>query len=157
MGWWHFGVMDGDTPQDIATFLKAKLIGVCRSSTPRGVEAYASKFNATLTDRANIENLIASLPECADRMALEDDEMPYFWQVLGVLCMEAGGRIDIFKAQLLAAIDNDPFATRSGQRKAAMDVFKVQVLAYKGAMIKVKHTGMFEAFDEHTGGRLINK
>lgn len=149
MGWWGFGVLDGDTALDALDAAMGRL-GV-DEDTSMGVyplDRMTGEVRATL--RTALEG--RDLGELLDQIApAVDDEWgaehrATYTQVLGALAMAAGVPLGGFADVVVAAAESDPAWSqdRNEERTAAMAELAAAVRSYDGTAVAMTGTPLFE-------------
>lgn len=145
MGWWSYGIVDGDGPADCLYGLEDEVFqkaGITfDEESDEGhlelSEAEREKVKLVLMDQEYIKQLFDKI---------EDDifdTMTTAWFV-----MVNGGMLSPFKQLVVEAIDQDQPGDwdDAEKRKAATDLFRQQVVDYKdGEAVELTATGLFDA------------
>lgn len=162
MGWWGFGVMEGDGPLDMRGGMQDAVVG------EEFAEGLDPDLDEDAVDAATEEAFAKALkdPEAVshayEQCGVGDSDDPTDMQAFGYVVMLAGGPIDAFKQELLDALDADRSDewTDPDKRRAAIAKFRQQVVNYDGTPIEDDTKGLFasifEAIAEGQEG-LINK
>lgn len=146
MGWWNYGVMDGDTPLDILAMMQRELLGNISYATQQAHDRIMERFYKALKEPTNVRKLMNARDHITDHLCAQEH---IFWQVLGAQVMQAGGTIEPFKGELLQALETDEYAERHPLRKKEMEVVVKQVNDYhEGIPAKVKETGLFASMEQ---------
>ena len=159
MGWWGYGVMEGDVPSDYAcTIEDAFAVNLDRNNEGDLTEASAKQYVVRFKDAAFVQTVVNQAPQLIELW----DEANIFWQVLGYMVMEMGGPIDSFKDKLVEAINNDDTSFRDGDlRQQKMDEFLEAVNKYDGQPVKLNQAGglLDAVLDHFSQGKdgLVNK
>lgn len=146
MGWWDTGIMGGDSPYDIADGLEHAL----------GLHAYLERNDTGLyapdswddETRSHIRQEMdkADLEVLADKLAGEwKCEEDIIFQVFGLLIIACGATLtDSMRARVINACSHDAWAAEDDDRKAKVDLFKADVVAYGGTPVVRRQPGLLE-------------
>lgn len=156
MGWWGYGIMDGDTPSDFKCSVQVAVVG----------EKVWDKINDATDDW---EEQMARLDKLVD-IGLRTDktgdhkklfaainketksyrcDRPIGYQVIGVMVMAAGAKLSKdAKAKIIRACEDEDESAddfnRPGSRRRALTDLRQKIARYKGKPVKIKETGLFE-------------
>jgi len=141
MGWWSTDIMGGDTPLDY----KDEIFGICEvDEFPEG----GGRAELTAKDlEANLSKILEFLNE--NRWG----EAEIGYQVLAVLMMKAGARIDLpLKVRMMEATAADEWAQEDEDRAAAINGLYAALKIYDGkSPIVIRSRGLFEVMVEKLG------
>ena len=142
MGWWNYGIMDGDTPLDLqADLLEAAGIPLF-DFMEAGEDAYRDELEA------NVDKMVKYLDNNPNRYSSRDIEIGY--QVLGVILMSAGAAIPIdIITRISKAGEQDDSETfvDPDERKRHLDNFYKAIYTYNrhgGTSVTIDSKGLFE-------------
>lgn len=129
MGWWGFGVMDGDAPLDSLYDFEDVFEGEWKVDREEvsgddlfNTYPYFCGFFFTKN------KIIKNIPRFNKRSINEID-----LQVVGVILIYYGIKIPVrLKKDILEAIDKDEWSTRESKRKAMMDKYYTFLEKYNG-------------------------
>lgn len=161
MGWWGYGVLDGDEPYDIIAEIEDVVyegIDVDRD------EQFLLCFDDFSEDHKQKirENFNSRLEQILAKVSDNYDEV-IAMQVVGSICMMIGTNMsdERRKVYIQAAEDDDADTFRDpSERRKALNDFITQLKSYDGNPIEVAHQGLFEVMDQHLAegkSGLINK
>lgn len=141
MGWWSTVVMGGDTPLDY----QGDMIELCGVDYSTFMDVHDLNLTAI---RSEIESSLNKLSEYCEKEYSNDDcygDPNIAYQVFGVMILEAGATLpEDIKIKIDTAAKNDEWSTEDDERKANMDVFRLQVANYDGTPTTIKYQGLFE-------------
>ncbi len=125
MGWWGYGIMEGDTPSDVISMIEEAIFKGKR----RGLNE--QKAHAIMLHHETVDRMIAS-EEAITNCALGSDEGHIYWQVAGMCLMSHGADITRVKDKIVAAasVDDSNDFNRPEARKTSVNAFLAQVNAY---------------------------
>lgn len=143
MGWWSEDIMGGDTPLD----WEDRFYDVCKTK----------KWDADKLNKLTKKRLEKYLPELVRRITEQDYtdnwERNVGYQVLGVMLMEAGAKINgVLKARMIEACRKDEWAEDDNGRKKVCDGLIKALNAYDETPIIIKPNGLYEIMEEKLTG-----
>lgn len=156
MGWWGYGIMDGDTPSDFKCSVQQAVVGEKMwdqiNDAGDDWEQQMAKLDKLVdvglrTDKTgDHKKLFAAINK--ETKGWKHDR-PIGYQVIGVMVMGAGAKLSkAAKAKIIMACNDDEAAAedfnRPGTRRRALSDLRKKVAKYKGKPVKVKETGLFE-------------
>jgi hypothetical protein len=170
MGWWGFGIMEGDEPCDLQYIIESELAGDVFIGSDVGM----SEDEAYDQTMAKTAEMAKQALECGDYMEIvskikagefdsefDDYDQNIALQVLGEMIMVYGGKMDeTVKPIFVEAAEADGWAQGNDERKAEMDAYINRVIAYDGTAIEPTSRGLFDTiFTAIENGQkgLVNK
>jgi hypothetical protein len=127
MGWWGYGITEGDSPYDV-------------------IDAWEEQFGKS---RVTSEDALMFINEQHRRWGNYDSEIVV--QTVGFIMVEAGMPIsDELRQKILDACDADQSDRWNSvdERKAAIAQFRKAVAEYDGTPIEIRQYGLFEKINE---------
>jgi hypothetical protein len=142
MGWWSKDIMGGDSPLDMESIIyEACEVNQFPEEDEDGGSLKPSHFEKHLPK-------ILGLLRAQENNAYYDEHAIGF-QVLGVLMMKAGAKIDEeLKKEILRASSGDTWAQEDSERKTTVENFHQALEAYDGRPLEIRSRGLFEVIAE---------
>lgn len=169
MGWWGYGVVEGDEPMDLLPDVRDAIIGDepnedIELETDEEYDEYQDARHALMVEKMKTGDYTSAITRIQEGEFDEVGDQNIALQVLGELIMVNGGVMDAeTKAIVIEAAENDEWAnedSEDGPRYKAMQAFIERVKSYEGVVLEPNCLGLFAAISQHIGSGeegLLNK
>lgn len=168
MGWWGYGVVEGDEPCDLLPDVRDAIIGDEPNEDiefdTEEYDEYQDARHALMVEKMKIGDYTSAITRIQEGEFDDVGDQNIALQVLGELIMVNGGVMNAeTKAIVIEAAENDEWAnedSEDGPRYKAMQVFIERVKSYEGVALEPNCLGLFAAIDQAIENKeqgLINK
>ena len=148
MGWWGWGVMEGDEPCDLQYIIEQSLasgVGALDGQSDSEYEAEEIRVNDVSRAKLKAGDYMDIVAQIKDGTLTDWGDSNIALQVLGEMIMVYGGKMDeALKPMFIEAAESDDWAEREVKRKAEMTAFINRVIAYDGTAIEPTSRGLFD-------------
>jgi len=139
MGWWGFGIMEGDSPLDMEAIIFDTL------KIDQYDQAQQDKIGPALTEQ---QEKIFHMIKNHKKIMAETKCIGH--QVLAYLMMKHGSTMKPeVKELLIKSIQKDDWAKGDDKRKKKISKLLTAVVGYENTQIELPQKGLFEVLGEH--------
>lgn len=169
MGWWGFGVVEGDEPLDLMPSIVDAITGKESNNSPvfesdEEYDRFDAERHALLVEKLKAGDYASAITRIQNGEFDRIGDRNIALQVLGELIVVNGGVMtDETKAIVIEAAENDEWAKWDGEgssRYTAMQDFIERVKSYQGVALEPTCRGLFATIEQAVANNepgLVNK